>query len=200
MPKSNGKIAPAKDKNENFLVRIILRIVPDWITPNIISVLRLAMIPLIVAYMAMGFYKTALLMFIIAALLDTLDGTLARARQQISDWGMILDPLADKLLIMTIIAFLLMLYPFKLLIIYVFVFDLLILLVSAFQLNQYKTSEIKPIQPSNFWGKSKMLAQVTGISLALLWLAFPIVPILYGSAMVIWLSLALQIKSAVSYG
>lgn len=168
-------------------------------TPNIISVLRLAMIPLIVAYMAMGFYKTSLAMFIIAALLDTLDGTLARARQQISDWGLILDPLADKLLIMTIIAFLLMLYPFKLLIIYVFVFDLLILIVSAFKLNQYKSSDIKPIQPSNFWGKSKMLTQVTGISLALLWLAFPIAPILYASAIVIWLSLALQIKSAVSY-
>jgi len=55
------------------------------------------------------------------------------------------------------------------------------------------------IKPANIWGKSKMLTQVIGLSLALIWLAYPTAPCLYASALIIWLSLALQIKSAITY-
>lgn len=198
MPKSNEKASPEPKKNSGYFARLALKITPDWITPNMLSVLRLIMIPIIISYLALGFYKSALALFVLAALLDALDGILARGRQQISDLGLILDPLADKLLIITIIGFLLLSYPFKLLIIYVFVFDFLILLAGAVKVSQPKT-EAAPIRASNLWGKSKMLTQVVGVSLALAWLACPIAPILYASALVIWLSLGFQIASAVSY-
>ncbi|MFA5021008.1 MAG: CDP-alcohol phosphatidyltransferase family protein [Patescibacteria group bacterium] len=195
MPKSNGNTAAGGKKNNNIFIQILLKIIPNWVTPNLLSILRLAMIPAIAVCLTLGYYAATLVLFISAALLDTLDGTLARARNQISDWGLILDPLADKLLIIALVSFLLLIYPFKLLIIYVLVFDLFIILISVLQIGQ---PGIK-IKPANIWGKSKMLAQVIGLSLALLWLAYPAIPLLYASALIIWLSLALQIKSAVSY-
>lgn len=183
----------------SFFTRLALKSIPAWVTPNSLSVLRLAIIPLIICLMALGYYGWSLAWFIIASLLDVLDGTLARGRGQISDLGLILDPLADKLLIMAIIGSLLLLYPFKLLIIYAFIFDLLILLVSVIKVSQAKNTPQPAIKPSNLWGKSKMLAQVSGLILVFFWLIWPIYPLLYASAIVIWLSLALQIKSAISY-
>jgi len=199
MPKSNEKSPAVTLKNSNFIIALALKVTPDWVTPNVLSVLRLAMIPLIIASMALASFKLAILLFIFAALLDTLDGTIARARGQITDLGIILDPLADKLLIMTIVGMLLLYYPFKLLIIYVFIFDFFILLISALKVSQFKSGATLPIKPSNVWGKGKMLTQVTGICLALLWLVWPGDYLLYGSAIIIWLSLALQIVSAITY-
>jgi CDP-diacylglycerol--glycerol-3-phosphate 3-phosphatidyltransferase len=199
MAKSNGKTSLPSGKKENFLVGLLLKIVPDWVTPNVVSALRLVMIPLIIASMALGSFRIALALFLFAALLDTVDGTLARARKQITELGMLLDPLADKLLIMSILAFFLILYPYKLLIIYVFVFDFLILLMSALRVSQIKSGKITAIRPSNFWGKSKMVTQVAGISLAFLWIILPVAPLLYVSFIVIWLSLVFQIGSAITY-
>jgi len=197
MIKSNKILPNPADKNYSRI--ILLKIIPGWITPNMISILRLMMIPIIIALMALGNFGIALICFLLAAALDAIDGALARARHQISELGLILDPLADKLLIIAIIGFLLLVYPFKLLIIYVFIFDLLIMIVSAIRISRTKTIEAAPIQASNVWGKSKMLSQVVGISLAFAWLIWPLTPLLYMSALIIWLSLVFQVKSAIAY-
>lgn len=199
MPKSNEKNQPAMSKSANPLIKLMLYITPNWLTPNAISLLRLALIPLIIAYLLGHYYLPALAIFLLASLLDAYDGALARARGQISDWGLILDPLSDKLLIIALAGFLLLEYPFRELIAYALAFDLFILIVSAVKISRAKAATAKPIVASNIWGKSKMLCQVTGIALALAWLIWPLALLLYLSACIIWLSLALQIRSAVSY-
>jgi CDP-diacylglycerol--glycerol-3-phosphate 3-phosphatidyltransferase len=73
-----------------------------WNAPNILTVLRLVLIPLfIVAYHLpyKGANILAAVLFIIAALTDWLDGYLARRLGQYSHFGAFLDPVADKLMV-----------------------------------------------------------------------------------------------------
>lgn len=70
--------------------------------PNRLTIMRIILIPLFVIFLLVkiphGEYLAALV-FIIAAVTDSLDGYLARKWKQITKLGILLDPLADKLLI-----------------------------------------------------------------------------------------------------
>ncbi|MDH5359546.1 MAG: CDP-alcohol phosphatidyltransferase family protein [Gammaproteobacteria bacterium] len=70
--------------------------------PNIISVLRLLLIPPAVWYLFNGQAATSLLIFIIAGASDGIDGLLARRYGWITRLGSILDPLADKFMMASI--------------------------------------------------------------------------------------------------
>lgn len=70
--------------------------------PNFLTVLRILLIPGLVAVLLSQFKGkelTAFIIFIIAALTDTLDGIWARRRKQTTVFGQLLDPIADKLLV-----------------------------------------------------------------------------------------------------
>lgn len=69
--------------------------------PNIISVLRMLLVPPVVVLLLNGRYGVALLLFVIAGLSDALDGYLAKHCGWTSRLGAILDPLADKLLLVS---------------------------------------------------------------------------------------------------
>lgn len=64
--------------------------------PNVITLLRLALLPLIVYLILVERYDAAFWVFVAAALGDLLDGLIARAFHQISALGAVLDPVADK--------------------------------------------------------------------------------------------------------
>lgn len=66
--------------------------------PNLICVLRILLVPPIVVWLLRGEFATVLLLFTLAGLSDGLDGFLARRYGWRSRLGAILDPLADKLL------------------------------------------------------------------------------------------------------
>lgn len=73
--------------------------------PNKLTLLRIILVPLFMLFLLMEnnytvYYEVfALIVFILAAITDGLDGYLARKQQAITKFGKILDPLADKLLI-----------------------------------------------------------------------------------------------------
>lgn len=70
--------------------------------PNLLTMSRIAAIPLLVALAVVGAPwadLAACAVFSAAAITDYFDGKLARQRQQISDFGRMLDPIADKLLV-----------------------------------------------------------------------------------------------------
>jgi cardiolipin synthase len=70
--------------------------------PNMLTLSRIAAIPLLVLLMALrlpGADCAACLVFAAAGITDYLDGRIARDRRQTSDFGRMLDPIADKLLI-----------------------------------------------------------------------------------------------------
>ncbi len=68
--------------------------------PNLLTFLRLALIPIFAILLYYQHFGWALLVFFVAGLSDSLDGYIARHFNQESNLGRILDPIADKLLMM----------------------------------------------------------------------------------------------------
>jgi len=69
--------------------------------PNLLSMLRMAIIPFFAIAIFNGHPGQALILFLIAGITDGLDGFLARVMHQTSVLGTYLDPIADKLLLIT---------------------------------------------------------------------------------------------------
>ena len=70
--------------------------------PNKLTVFRMCMVPLLVLFMYMPIpskYLISLIIFIVAATTDALDGNIARRKNLVTDFGKFMDPLADKLLV-----------------------------------------------------------------------------------------------------
>ena len=65
--------------------------------PNLLTLLRLALVPVMAYYAWSGEYAIALPIFLLAALTDLADGYLARRFKLVSKLGALLDPVADKL-------------------------------------------------------------------------------------------------------
>ncbi len=75
-----------------------------WTLPNVITVVRIALTPVIALLPFIEGYWPKLIafgVFLIAAFSDVYDGHLARSRGEVTDLGKILDPLADKLLLLS---------------------------------------------------------------------------------------------------
>ena len=80
--------------------------------PNLLSLLRILMIPVIVwLYIKEKNYRAATAMIILSGLTDIADGIIARKCNMVSDLGKILDPIADKLTQGTLIICLSLKYP-----------------------------------------------------------------------------------------
>ncbi len=69
--------------------------------PNGLTVVRMVLTPVFVSLLFYGRFGLALAVFIVAGVTDGLDGLLARRFDQRSQLGRILDPIADKLLLVT---------------------------------------------------------------------------------------------------
>ena len=69
--------------------------------PNLLTVVRMALIPVFVGALYYQRFGWALAVFVAAGLTDGLDGLFARRFNQYSQLGQILDPIADKLLLVT---------------------------------------------------------------------------------------------------
>lgn len=74
-------------------------------TPNKITIFRTLIIPFFIICLLINIipyrFYLALIIFIVAAITDHLDGKIARKYNQITSFGKFLDPLADKMLIMS---------------------------------------------------------------------------------------------------
>ncbi|MDO5048935.1 MAG: CDP-diacylglycerol--glycerol-3-phosphate 3-phosphatidyltransferase [Actinomycetaceae bacterium] len=72
-----------------------------WNLPNVLTMVRLVLVPVFIVLLLNGATAAlwaAFFVFIVAALTDLFDGKIARARNLITDWGKIWDPIADKAL------------------------------------------------------------------------------------------------------
>src|SRR5438876_6897222 len=69
--------------------------------PNVLTIVRMALIPVFVSLLFYQKFLLALGVFVFAGITDGLDGLLARRFQQQSPLGRILDPIADKMMLVT---------------------------------------------------------------------------------------------------
>jgi len=70
-----------------------------WNVPNVLSMLRLVLVPVFLVLIVLGDYVAALVVLIVASLTDLLDGFIARHFNQVTRLGQLLDPAADRLYI-----------------------------------------------------------------------------------------------------
>jgi len=114
--------------------------------PNVITLLRILLTPLLVWLLLDQRMKQALLVFLIAGFSDGLDGLIARVFHQKSKLGAYLDPLADKLLLVS--SFILLGHmekiPYWLVIITVSRDAIIVLGIVTLMLHQLRV-EIKPL-------------------------------------------------------
>ena len=73
----------------------------NWNVPNVLTLIRLFLVPVYIALFAMGEKYSALTVFLLASFTDLLDGRIARKYNLITDFGKLMDPLADKVMVVT---------------------------------------------------------------------------------------------------
>jgi len=136
-----------------------------WTIPNFITLLRLAVLPAFIYAIIVSRPVIALVLFVIAGISDGLDGYLARALNMKSALGAVLDPLADKLLMMSSYVMLsIPSYPARVHIPIGVTFlvlsrDILMLLVALLVIL---TTGIKDF-PATFVGKTNTVVQILAV-------------------------------------
>ncbi|MDG1192673.1 MAG: CDP-alcohol phosphatidyltransferase family protein, partial [Arenicellales bacterium] len=69
--------------------------------PNLLTLARIAAVPVLILFLYEGRYGAALAVFVLAGITDGLDGWIAKRFKCVTRLGSILDPLADKILIVS---------------------------------------------------------------------------------------------------
>jgi CDP-diacylglycerol---glycerol-3-phosphate 3-phosphatidyltransferase len=180
--------------------------------PNSITLIRIASIPLLIWILSSPRFSSAngekeLLgsaLFIAAAMTDGIDGYLARKRDQITTMGILLDPLADKLLIAAAFIVLVQLNPS---LVPAWVAIVVIgreFLVSG--LRSIAASEGFTIEASEL-GKFKMVVQIVSVVTVIFdvrWKELPVygyyfLPVHWIALAAIWFMVCISLASAIDY-
>ncbi|MFA6131744.1 MAG: CDP-alcohol phosphatidyltransferase family protein [Patescibacteria group bacterium] len=180
--------------HDRLMAATILKLIPKFVLPNHITILRLVLTPFVLWFLITEQYAIGVPLFFAAAFTDAVDGSLARTRRQITAWGTLADPVVDKLLIGLVVLLFVIKYIglyFGLLIVF---FEVVIIAGAFFR--KYKGSFVS----ANVFGKIKMILQVAGVMFLLisLWADFD----LFKSVSVGTFTLAIlfAILSLLSYG
>src|SRR3989344_1926609 len=151
---------------DRAVAKIFLPILPPSVTPNAITVFRFISIPVIAYLLLTDFWTAGTVLFVISAFSDALDGALARTTNQISKWGIIADPVADKLLITTVAVIAVVKFLGWPLAVVIILLEVLLVLSAYFR---YRGK----LMPAKSMGKLKMILQCFGVGLVLLYGIYP---------------------------
>ena len=131
--------------------------------PNSLTLFRIFLVPILVVILLTKFEGKELwgvAVFLVAALTDVLDGWIARRRGQVTHLGMLLDPLADKLLVSAAFISLVEEHIAP-------AWMVVIIIGREFAVMGLRSvaSTQQIVIAASMWGKGKMLSQVIAISL-----------------------------------
>lgn len=136
-----------------------------------------------------------MLLFAFAALTDAIDGAMARTRNQITQWGKIADPFADKLLIGTVLIVLMANYV-NTLVVWVMVFiELCIVARSLLYIASGRSAQVE----ANRVGKVKMIMQSVALMSLFVYILSGIPTFLVIAMYTLYLAIAFAIASLVFY-
>lgn len=133
---------------------------------NKLTMLRIFLVPLFLIFFAAGIpYGTfiATFIFIIASITDQLDGYIARSRNQITNFGKFMDPLADKLLVTAALISLVEMQVIP-------SWAAVIIIAREFAVSGLRTLAASEgvVIAASWWGKVKTVIQIIAILLLLL--------------------------------
>jgi CDP-diacylglycerol--glycerol-3-phosphate 3-phosphatidyltransferase len=166
-----------------------------WNVPNSLTLLRIVLAPLLVVVLLTEFPDKeiwGLVIFLIAALTDALDGIIARRTNRITVTGAMLDPIADKLLISAAFISLveLGLAP---------AWMVTLIVGREFAVTGLRLIALERNVPisANMWGKAKTTTQIIAVSLLIF--GSHLGPLRILGPLVLWVALILTVISMVVY-
>lgn len=162
--------------------------------PNKLTVLRIILIPVFMVLLMTGHSVISAVVFIFASATDALDGHIARKYNLITNFGKIMDPLADKLLVTAALLGLVQLGHLAFWMVFIILArELLIVSLRAVAASQ------GIVIAASKWGKLKTISQMVAVILMLLgnwpfgWEGFPLADI------IMWIAVILTVISGVDY-
>lgn len=177
----------------DFLLHPLVKILPNWLRPNHITSLRMILTPIVLTLLWFEYYKTGVPLFIFTAFTDALDGAMARLKNQITEWGIFFDPVADKLLIGGVLLLIAWQYLPTYQVILLIIAELSIVAFGAWR------SRDGQIRMANNWGKSKMVMEVLTLTFLLFSLWFSIPDLIIAAEYGMLLSIILAFISLFTY-
>ncbi|MBQ4086721.1 MAG: CDP-diacylglycerol--glycerol-3-phosphate 3-phosphatidyltransferase [Clostridia bacterium] len=167
-------------------------------TPNKLTLLRVIMIPLFIFFYLYDFIPAsniiATVLFVAAFFTDWLDGYLARKTNQVTDFGKIMDPLADKVLVAAAMVCMTgegIVNPW---------------ITIAVLAREFAVSGIRiaaaaegNVVAASIWGKLKTMWQFIAITVALIFKALGLAQLQIIVDILMWINLALTVLSGIDY-
>ena len=144
--------------------------------PNKLTIFRMILIiPFVIIELTgcLGDYSglTALIIFVVASLTDLLDGKIARKYNLITNFGKFMDPLADKVLVVSAMICLLVNKPELLP-----AWALIIILAREFIISGFRlvASDAGIVIAASMWGKVKTVSQMVMVIMMLIDINYPV--------------------------
>lgn len=173
-----------KSFREKYLTNI-------WNIPNLLTMLRLALIPVFIVLHIAGHAKLSLLVFCIASATDCLDGYIARRYQLVTDFGKLMDPLADKLMVCAALVMqgIANVFPIPAVII-VIIKEALMVYGSSYMLHN------GIVVCSNLWGKLAQFSFICALVLSFWHDDFTAFPV---DQIILWIAVVIAIIALIDY-
>lgn len=187
--------APEIHPHDHFIARVFFRFLPARITPNQITLFRVVATPVVFFLTLFGSYKAGIVAFLLVAFTDAIDGSLARTRGMVTNFGKLFDPLADKFLIGSMV--LILVFRYFSLWLGMATLGLEIIFIAAALAKQRK---FKSVKGANLWGKIKMILQCVAVFLTLAGLLFEFQALLAAAAWLFGLALGFAVVSLFAHG
>ncbi|MEK7131885.1 MAG: CDP-alcohol phosphatidyltransferase family protein [Patescibacteria group bacterium] len=179
---------------DKILAKVFLPLFPRWIKPNHLTAGRMLLTPFVIYLFWQGIYLWGGILFLLTSFTDALDGAMARTRNQVTAFGKMFDPLADKFLICSVVYILVLQYV-NVYAAWIIIILEAIILMAAFIKSKRGDQDIQ----ANVWGKIKMILQVLGVVILLLSILLNLEQLLQVSKGTFYLAISFAILSLFTY-
>jgi nicotinamide-nucleotide amidase len=163
--------------------------------PNVLTLSRLAAIPLLMILLIVRFEghdQIAAVLFLVFSFTDTLDGQIARRRGMVSDLGKFLDPLADKLFVLSVLIVLVQEgLVAAWVVVIIFSRELLITILRSVAASQGRVIAAAPM------GKTKTATQMAAVTLLILQRPYP--PLVTLAELAVGVAIIFTLASGIDY-
>ena len=148
---------PRKLFPHDYVLRPFLVLIPHAIHPNHITIFRMILTPFVLLFLHFEIYYIGIPLFVFTSFTDAIDGSLARVRKQITKWGTFYDPIADKILIGSVVLLIVISHVNPVIAIAIIMVELLLVVGGWYKRRKGEVGY------ANIWGKVKMFLEFSGV-------------------------------------